>query len=251
MEKFTLIYKTNKEKTIEIFSDTFVKKNKGKFKILIGNKILPLMDKIKVKENTDKLKIKLIIFKGQDLNFKKMFYNCKSLIKFYLSSEKEIISNEINNIKNEEKNINFEDIYIQDNSENLYDKFYPNENEYQHEKINSIKINFDHNYKNMKKLAKGILEYSPLSTSINSYSDSSQNVLTNILGTYKVSKITKANKTESLFFASNSILPLLQGESSKTKPISLIDMTSMFSGCSSLISLPDISKWGYFQMGYK
>ena len=81
---FKLIYEIKNETLINIFDSDFVKKNKGNCKMIIDNKIYLLSDKFHISDDNQKiLKIKLMIINNQRINLRYMFYNCKSLKKFY------------------------------------------------------------------------------------------------------------------------------------------------------------------------
>ena len=104
MYAFKLIYKVdenNIKNSIKIFGDKFFHLNQNKFKIIIDNKLSPLMTNYKLKKETEYLKIKFLIFDNCGLDFSNMFFNCTSLRKI-LDSYK--IERYENIVKKEEKN---------------------------------------------------------------------------------------------------------------------------------------------------
>ena len=96
-----LVYKIKDEKNINIFHSYFVQNNKTKCKMIVNNKLSELTDKYQVfKENMNLLKVKLLILKNTKINFSGMFYDCKFLTKF------NIISQEENKLDEEYKSLN-------------------------------------------------------------------------------------------------------------------------------------------------
>ena len=78
-DEITLIYKVNKnDKTIKIFDAHFVENNKNVCKIIYNKKVLEVKEYIDIKNEKEKLIIKL---KGINniTNASKMFYECKAL----------------------------------------------------------------------------------------------------------------------------------------------------------------------------
>jgi len=98
-----MIYEIRKEKEMKIFNPIFVKNNQKKCRMIIENKILPLEDKYIIKDVYKKyLKLKLVLFIKNRLDFSYMFNNITSLKKFYAVSERDNISkteNDLNNYK--------------------------------------------------------------------------------------------------------------------------------------------------------
>ena len=85
---FKLTYIVKEEKEIKIFNNDFVNINKKKCKWIIDNKIYLLTDKYYITNNNRKnLKIKLLILNNTKIYLSYMFYECKSLNKFYLSKK--------------------------------------------------------------------------------------------------------------------------------------------------------------------
>ena len=96
-EKFCLIfksiYKINGEKKIKIYYENFVFNNKDNpnCKMIINNKICKLTDVYEITDDKMKfLKVKLIIFNNEKINFSYMFYECVSLTNFEIYSKQEV-----------------------------------------------------------------------------------------------------------------------------------------------------------------
>ena len=89
MNIFHLIYDIKEKKEIKIFDPFFIKNNGKKSKIVIKNKLSALISRYTVQDSEMKnLKIKLIIYENHGLNMSKMFFGCKSLVKFSKNSQK-------------------------------------------------------------------------------------------------------------------------------------------------------------------
>ena len=87
---FGLIYAIENETLINIFYYDFYKKNKNNCKMIINNKLYLLSDKYNISDGNQKiLKIKLMIIYNTKIDLSYMFYNCKSLKKFYGISKEE------------------------------------------------------------------------------------------------------------------------------------------------------------------
>ena len=78
-----MIHEINEQNEINIFNPTFVKNNIGKIKIVIENKLSSLSDKYFIKNKNKKyLKVKLLIFNKNNLNFSYMLKDITSLKNF-------------------------------------------------------------------------------------------------------------------------------------------------------------------------
>ena len=76
---------TKKGNIINIFKNDFVKKNKGKYRIIYNNKLLPLQTKLICRDQrANKLKIQLICY-NDNLNIYDLMKGCESLSEFYAS----------------------------------------------------------------------------------------------------------------------------------------------------------------------
>ena len=84
-----LIYEIQNEKEINIFHPLFVENNRKKCKMVINNKIYFLNDIYHIYDEQMKfLKIKLLILKGQKINFRSLFCQCKFLKEFSVIPKK-------------------------------------------------------------------------------------------------------------------------------------------------------------------
>ena len=100
LEKSSLIFKmtyiTKKENPIKLFNNKFLNKYKRRCKMIINNKLCDLTDNYKISKGYKKIiKMKLLIFKGKEINLSKMFYECKSLKKFSVLSKDEFKNKKI------------------------------------------------------------------------------------------------------------------------------------------------------------
>ena len=78
-----MTYITKKENPIKLFNNKFLNKYKRRCKMIINNKLCDLTDNYKISKGYKKIiKMKLLIFKGKEINLSKMFYECKSLKNF-------------------------------------------------------------------------------------------------------------------------------------------------------------------------
>ena len=96
-EKFCLIiksiYKINGAKKIKIYDEDFVLNNEDNCncKMIINNKICKLTDVYEITDDKMKfLKVRLMIFNDEKIDFSYMFYECASLIDFEIYSKKEV-----------------------------------------------------------------------------------------------------------------------------------------------------------------
>ena len=84
MEIFKMVYEIKKKGEIEICDSSFLNRNKRRIRLVLENKIVPLMNKYSIAdEKIKKLKIKFIILNKQKLNVKSMFKGCSSLKEFH------------------------------------------------------------------------------------------------------------------------------------------------------------------------
>ena len=92
MEILVMIHQINGQNKINLFHPIFIKNNKRKCRMIIENKMLPLKSKWAIKDiNKKNLKVKLLLFTKERINFSHMFNNINSLKKFYSASEKDNI----------------------------------------------------------------------------------------------------------------------------------------------------------------
>jgi len=111
---FKLIYKIEKEKTIKIMDTYFVFQNKRKCKMIINNKLQLrlLKDTYNINDDNEKmLKIKFLILNDKELDLSQMFNECKSLQKFSLISPKDIKLENDNHHGQENNQINIQSIH--------------------------------------------------------------------------------------------------------------------------------------------
>ena len=112
MEILQMIHEINEQNEINIFNSSFVKNNIGKIKIVIENKLSSLYNKYFIKNKNKKyLKIKLLIFNKNNLNFSYMLKDITSLKKFCVISGKDddTFESELEKIINDAMNNNFKD----------------------------------------------------------------------------------------------------------------------------------------------
>ena len=195
---------------IKIFGKYFVKQNKNKCEIIYNNKKYKLKEYFDEIDNKYNLKIKEIKIKligiNNITNMKDMFHGCIHLTSLSQSEKNAIKSFEIFNCDNSDSTL-FED---------------NNKMKMEEENINMLKI--------IEELNEKYLEANDLYYGYSLSSLKISSIESNFSPNYKKS-LNLNIKTENL-----------QSESSlffnKIKNISL-----MFSGCISLVSLPDLSKW--------
>ena len=253
MEVFTLFYRIEEEKEIKIFGSIFVTNNKRKCKMVINGKVLPLAAEYKVEDkNINILKIKLILIDKCKLNFREMFYECKSLVRLEIDSKEENDLKLEENIK--EEPIETNNIIIDYNNDENVDKyFYPEEkNESPNISVQNIKSNETKNSISTKRLNE-IIDCSDNYTLISSINDNkSENLEPKEPNRYIESPLslkttnpdTKTDdEFEFLSSENDNLIKISLNESNKKKLISITNMNNMFTGCSSLISLPSKLNW--------
>ena len=87
-----MIHQIKGQNKINLFDPIFIKNNKRKCRMIIENRMLPLESEYTIKDiNKENLKVKLLLFIEERLNFSHMCNNIISLKKFYSASEKDII----------------------------------------------------------------------------------------------------------------------------------------------------------------
>ena len=269
---YKLIYEIKKENIINLFDSQFINKNRRNCEIIINNKIHPLLDKYEISDYSQKyLKIKLLILNNKRIDLSYMFNDCESLKKFYLFSQKK------NNFKNEEENLMKEEYNdekaesIITNKENLqinpfynYDKSNNTFKEISNDKklihnnyrnqihfiYSNKNINSDIEKEKIKEIMKNSGKYLSEISSFDSYEPQNNNIneINSTTETEyptiktKINKSNKNNENQTI----NEILYYFKlnfSNSSKKNNIIPTDLSSMFCGCSSLISVSGISHW--------
>ena len=214
MEIIQMIHEIKEQNEIKIFNPTFVKNNKGKIKIVIENKKSSLSDKYTIENKNKKyLKIKLLVFNKNNLNFSYMLKDITSLKKFYVISGKDddTFESELEKIINDAMNNNFKDKKIDFNNENVDEKgaeMENNENE---------SLSF---YKSISKR--------------------------NFFTINEISSIAKTSSHFSIFSSISKEYNVLCSSFynfSVRKRISVINLSNLFNGCSLLELIKDINFW--------
>ena len=236
-------------KNIKIFGEDFVENNYSKCFIIYKGIIFPLKEYFSSKyidiEKDKKLEIKLLLLKKIS-DFSSMFKRCKSLeeFAFYENDENNIMKENDNKYiityeRKKSKNLetsNYENIIINEQNNSVItvndndEKFYKF---YGHNEYNEY-IN------NTSSIQKGYKN--------NSFSfEQSYSVNWNINDTNKLVNFKKLNTIinittmYSMFYECSSLISL--PDISKWNTNNVTNMGHMFSNCSKLSSLPDISKW--------
>ena len=84
-----MIYEIQGEKEIKLFNSNFLNNNRKKFKLIVENKLFPLIDKYKVeKDKTKFLNVKLLLFNKERLDLSNMFDGCTYLKKFDATTDR-------------------------------------------------------------------------------------------------------------------------------------------------------------------
>ena len=215
---------------IRLFGKKFVEWNKDKCLIIYNDEIYPLQEYFLIKDIESKnVKIKLLIFE-KIISLSYLFDKCKSLteIEFFESNTKIFNKNFENNLKNETIFLNVND--------SEYSEFYKSNEEidfYPSKTNKSLTVN-DY-YTIIKEKYNGTI------SSLYSY-----NKLFNIKNIYIKSKsIIYLPKITymSYMFRYCSSLKSLPDDITKIDTKNVKYIFGIFYRCSSLISLPDISKW--------
>ena len=214
MEIIQMIHEIKEQNEIKIFNPTFVENNKGKIKIVIENKKSSLSDKCTIENKNKKyLKIKLLVFNKNNLNFSYMLKDITSLKKFYVISGKDddTFESELEKIINDTMNDNFKDKKKDFNNENVDEKgaeMENNENE-----------------------------------SLSFYKSISKRIFFTI---NEISSIAKASSHFSIFSSISKEYNVLCSSFynfSVRKRISVINLSNLFNGCSLLELIKDINFW--------
>ena len=274
---FKLIYEIQNETLINIFDSDFVKNNKKNCKMIIDNKIYLLSDKYYISDDNRKfLKIKLMIINDKRINLSYMLYNCKSLKKFYRIPKEENNFNSDNEIKKEIKdgkietnhkfdlngthnNLSYNFYHFNDTKKEFNETFInKNKPTNYSNKLNLIYIHSDNKNKisdeDEEKMNEIILKsnnfLSPLSP-FYLFDFRNKNINENSsINHYQFptteSEITKRkeNTNENISLYEN-FYPTKQPLDYSYEKNNIIptDLSYMFYGCSSLISISGISKW--------
>ena len=268
---FKLIYEIKDENILKIFDSEFVLKNQKKCKIIINNKIYPLKDEYEIlDDNLKMLKIKLIILNNTKIDLSYMFYDCMELKKFYVlppQSENELKEEKIN-LKNENENIN----KLDDLNNQLYNPLnYSDKSDLKLEEMNKNKyikessiyknklhiifpVNINNSYDEGVKIDQILNESHNFLFSSTSFHQS--NIKNNNINGYNSINEDSFLLTNSTIinFNDNSYknktlyehfysLKLSLSNSYKNNTIIPTDLSYMFSGCSSIISISGINKW--------
>ncbi len=240
MKVINLIYKFEKFKprNIKLFSKSFLKNNKKKFKLIIENKTSPLKERYYGKDyETEFVKVKLVIFDRTFLNFQNMFYGCNYLVEFYEEKkQKELIIENCLKEKQKEQIVN--DQFKNDELNEKYKDFY----DYENPKLNKESSNIIKSFYINKKAQK-LYCYSNINN--NSEQSTFKNDFQQSIS-IDASEICKRDSVinESASFLSKSYFFGLDKEKNlKRKNMNIKSIVRMFYGCSSLINLADISYW--------
>ena len=229
---------------IKIFGKYFVKQNKNKCEIIYNNKKYKLKEYFDEIDNKYNLKIKEIKIKligiNNITNMKDMFHGCIHLTSLSLSEKNAIKSFEIFNGDNSDSTL-FED---------------NNKMKMEEENINILKI--------IEELNEKYLEANDLYYGYSLSSLKISSIESNFSPNYKKSlnlniKTENLQSESSLFFSkiknisfmfSGCISLVSLPDLSKWDISKVKDMRKMFEQCASLISLPDISKWNTSNVTY-
>ena len=247
-----LVYEINDDKIIPIFNHAFVKKNIRNCKMIINNKIHLLTNKYEIHDKNMKLlKIKLLNTKKIDLSF--MFFNCDSLREFKLITDEE-------NKPEEEKKLNKEEDSKKQSKKTNTDNFYNSSNQI-NKAINKVEINTN----NKTSIFEQVIQkfYYIYKNNKNRISDNEKKIFDFIINCNdnillpSYSSINSKNNNdkseESSSFNENSFslkfwkikrLNIKNNSEEKSSEKGCIIATDLsYKGCSSLITLPDISNW--------
>ena len=269
---FKLIYEIKEKKPIKLFDSKFVRKNNRKCKMVINNKLYLLTDKYNIfNDNIKQLKIKLIILNNKGIDLNHMFYKCKYLEKFSVVQEKDIKNEVI--FKEEEFNSNQKKIvnspYSSEFDNQLYYKFYnldetcstsdeisKNKSLNKKNQLHIIyyKSNKNNFIINERQKLNEILNrsndllytlssiYSPKlpNNNIKEFNSFNENHLLSTISE-KVNNNINLDQSKSLYDYFYPIFSL--SNPFKGNNIITTDLSYIFSGCSSLISISGISNW--------
>ena len=275
---FQIIYNPDEynKKSIRIFGEKFVNRNKHKCKIIYNNKIYELkeyFDEIDKNYNNQKLiMLKLKLF-NNIINMSYMFYECDTLLSFqYLSKSK--ISNNLKKEKAnyldkydlfhssvEEPNLDYykyydkKDIYLgcdqelisqpssiglkNDDSDFFFQRNIKAINNALLHFLNSNNINFSNKYIENNAIKLTFNEQSDTKGIKSNHKKKTDKILENNILSSSINLIII--DLSNIFNSCNSLISLL--DMSKWNTSNVENMNFLFSGCNSLKSLPDISKW--------
>ena len=237
-----LIYKIKGENKISIFHPYFIKNNKNNFIMIINNKVHPLSDKYQLNNSNQKindsqyLKIKLLILNKSIKDFSFMFYECTSLKEFLLmSEEKHSIEYYFKNINKQIKIINHNNSF---NINNQLEQFRNTNNKSNKNKIiseiseNNFPDDFEKINNSINSSSKFLFESLPFDTNkIKNYNNDDNSSLI-------FSEIKNLDNSENKSFY-REIFYYLKSNEAK---IVTSDLNNMFYGCSSLLSVSGLSE---------
>ena len=260
MKIFKLIYKIKEnEKSIPIFSQKYIFFQARKCKMIINNQIFNLTKEYQIQvPNLKELKIKLLIFSEYNLNLKFMFLK-SSLMKFSIisphknNSEKEEINNsrKYNNtfIEHDDNNL----IYQADNltSTNKNEEFsfikYSFLKQYFHNHFYILSKENSNYYKEKEKIINknNCLKHPLSSSELDNDDEKSFSFDVSSLSSLSESNINRNNYTntnenlfkEFIYYCEYPRYLIKKGD------ISIYKLSYMFYGCSSLVSISDISQF--------
>ena len=204
MIRYQMKYKIDNV-NLNILGKTFVKNNRNKSKLIIGNKKYYLNDCIKLNNvKKSELTLKIDILLSQDIcNISYMFNKCESILKF--------------SMKNNKKNYEID---------NYFPELEKNKNE--------LEYNRNEIDENKGTLFEGLEDYCECSEI------SKKEVSSEIENLYLImDNLETNNKSEEMIYEIESS----SSSSYKLKLNNIIDMSYMFRFCNSLTPLNDISKW--------
>ena len=233
MEKFILFYKIrNKNNTIRILGEEFIRNNKNKGRIIYKNKSYHFHELTDVSEYKNNiLKIKLILNK-YCCNKSCMFKNCSSLIHIKFDNQEDIFFNNKNNLF-------IGNSFSFDNPQYEYNK----------REILFNDINWKNKITNISEIFSNcstLISLPDISEWDTSYVKDMNKIFYNCRCLSSLPNISKWNTSNTvdmnrMFYncASLSLLPDL----SQWNTNNVNNMEDIFYNCSSLVSLPNVYKW--------
>ena len=243
-----LVYEIKDEKIITILDSDFVNNNKNNCKMIVDNKIYLLSDKYQIFDEKMKLlKIKLLVLNNKKIDLSFMFYNCKSLKEFKLVSKFEEIIKEDNKKEyhnNQSKNKLIDNSVDANTQSDLTSK--NNGNDINHLLNQAIKIyymynDFDRN-NDLEKLNNIInLSNDYITPSLNSieYKNKNNNCIEyNLFNENSLS----LNNWKNIRLNNDSLNLYKVYKNIEKDKIIATDLSYMFFGCSSLLSITGLSK---------
>ena len=254
-----LIYSNKKNANkIKIFTPEFVKKQRKKIRIVYNNKIYPLTEFLNIKQETKEFKIKLINLDGP-LDYLTMLSAKKFSEDYYIFKYKKEVNKSIGTkysyseiykiiykINPGTKKIKiFDEKFVKNNQKKCYLKFknqtFPLKERFVIDEINSCLIGKSDK---LEILLMGVLHISD--TSYMFKDCDSLLVFVNYKDNKNEYEINNNNlnyytNLEHMFSGCSSLIHLL--DVSKWDTSDVKSMSYMFNGCKSLLLLPDISTW--------